>query len=484
MIVLDLQTIVKDYKFNSFPPQSIDNWISRGIEVETEITNFLFNNLENRRIPKKPKHAFLYCVNGSGMGKTWTGYYVTHRLISLASTTNHVVIPCILDFSSGFGWNDSIDHLPAIALGLRIAAALIFNCSLNDVLMIVPVHQRPAFSFESVMKWISRVVTRPPKSYILFAIHLDEIQKYPEPEKQPALLHIIANYMCSTVETRPSNTVQDRVIIYPIITGTSTKACKQEVTDYGVYKINLIPWNYAESLLYMKKRNIDCSNWLQHKGFKRLIKSCGGLPRCLDYLCAIIMKNPMQFEMPFTGPKSYFDQLVSSISTAYKFDDHERMFGGMDNLTVVIAMTINAVIVTLETKLYPKIVKDKPIEVTIEDVMKEGVIFIIPSAFHDGSYKVILPLVFLHCLNSKYAIFPYRLDEIFEKNWVWESFKEWDCKYQHIKNNSWFWLSKLPNIQNFHTNLGTLYSCKHPDSRDKHYRYVIYLILLKKPNIF
>jgi hypothetical protein len=99
--------------------------------------------------------------------------------------------------------------------------------------------------------------------------------------------------------------------------------------------------------------------------------------------------------------------------------------------------------------------------------MKEGVIFIIPSAFHDGSFKVILPLVFLHCLNSKYAIFPYRLDEIFEKNWEWKSFEEWDCKYQLIKNNAWLWLSRLANIQNFRTDLGTLYSCKHPDSRYK-----------------
>jgi hypothetical protein len=211
---------------------------------------------------------------------------------------------------------------------------------------------------------------------------------------------------------------------------------------------------------------MDCSNWKKSTNFKRIVKSCGGLPRCLEYLSIILAKESNLYSQPFVGSTSYFDQLVVSLSTAYKFHEQERRFGGRENIKVVLAMTVNALIVTPGTKLHPKKVNDTLIDITIEDVMKEGVIFVIPTGNDAKSYKVFLPLVFIHCLNMAFGIFNLRFDEVVKKDWNWKSFEEWDCKYQLIKNNSWLWLSELPTLEH-RTDLSTLYACDHIDSRNK-----------------
>jgi hypothetical protein len=99
---------------------------------------------------------------------------------------------------------------------------------------------------------------------------------------------------------------------------------------------------------------------------------------------------------------------------------------------------------------------------TVEDVMKEGVVLLRNSK--RGGYKVVLPMVYIHCLNTSFQIFPTRFDVVFKKQWHWAEFEDWDCQYQLIKNNTCLWLNNL--LKDFQTDLGTLFNCKN-QNREK-----------------
>jgi len=121
----------------------------------------------------------------------------------------------------------------------------------------------------------------------------------------------------------------------------------------------------------------------------------------------------------------------------------------MDNLKQIIALSINAIFVPLDMKLF----NDR----TIEDIMKVGIVFLSPTK-NEGLYHIVIPLVILHCWNITWNFFPVSFDLPLKKNWNWSSFETWDCAYQLIKNNTCYWLTLLPI--NFKTDLARLYNSK------------------------
>jgi hypothetical protein len=70
--------------------------------------------------------------------------------------------------------------------------------------------------------------------------------------------------------------------VMPVITATSSKGFKQQVTDYRSPKVTLTPFNKDESVTLIKALAPYLSEeWFEAPRFLRLILSCGGLPRCL-----------------------------------------------------------------------------------------------------------------------------------------------------------------------------------------------------------
>eukprot|EP01124_Arcella_intermedia_P021706 TRINITY_DN308_c0_g2_i13.p1 TRINITY_DN308_c0_g2~~TRINITY_DN308_c0_g2_i13.p1 ORF type:complete len:781 (-),score=117.95 TRINITY_DN308_c0_g2_i13:15-2357(-) len=481
-ITPDLRTILKDFEkdFSLVPFEHLNPWIPRrirGVEgrggsLEEELLTFEKDNRSNSQSTDKHLHYFMYCINGSGYGKTWCGHYVPHFLRTMYP--NIPIAYCFLDFTQGDYDSVVNSQSSQIAMGLLVAARMIFKCDLHDLLVKVPTDKYVAFEFNRVMEWISKVTKR---SYdnpnLLFVFHFDEIQKFLKEEKDREkmdiqarkvkdLLHVIARYMCSTTTSVKSCATLNNMLIYPVITGTSTKGFKEEVTDYGSIHIELEPFNFSESLNFLEKNGIVHSRWIQQSNFKRLVKCCGGLPRCLKLLQSILKKN--SFDYPLPNSDTYFGELVQKLFKIYKFQEQLPIFGCLDNLQVVIALAVNAIRVPLELELYN--------DVTIEDIMKKGVILLRSSK--RGGFKVVLPMVYIHCLNISFNIFPILFEQVFKKPWDWQDFENWDCDYQLIKNNTCFWLSNMtfglkPNKNNkkplfvlpkIRTTLGTLFNCK------------------------
>lgn len=419
--------------------------MSRGQQYEKTILDFIKNNFNENSSKSKQSHSFLYCINGSGYGKTWTGYYISNR-IRRKQQYSRPIISCCLDFYNGSKWLTHIDEDPSVALGIRVAAVVIFKCKLSDLIGNIKREELPLFTFRNVMKWISDECPRTVNSkIIMFVLHLDELQTNPEMAQK--LLHVIGDYMCSTESNVISNSVEDGIVVYPVITGTSSKGFKQEVTGYGVFHIKLSPFNYKESLEFLGERKIVYYIWQKQMSFKRLIKCCGGIPRFLEYVSKLLEKEDK--DKPLSGTDVIFQNLSVSLSRAYKFENILDYIGGDLNIfKQIIALSINAIPITQTMKL-----KDT----TIEDIVKTGIVFISPTQNDDtGYYYFVIPLIILYCWNITWKIFPVSLDLLLKKDWDWKSFESWDCSYQLVKNNSCYWLTQISD--NFKANLALLYN--------------------------
>ena len=127
------------------------------------------------------------------------------------------------------------------------------------------------------MKEISNIVKQP----LVMTIQLDEMQE--DPIMAQEILRVIADYMCSTSVDMPAPSWNHQILVYPIITGTSKK--EFNVTPYGSISYDLKPFNWEESLEYVRlNAPTDVYNKIRSEPqLKRLLKACGGVPRLLFF---------------------------------------------------------------------------------------------------------------------------------------------------------------------------------------------------------
>lgn len=204
-----------------------------------------------------------------------------------------------------------------------------------------------------------------------------------------------------------------------MITGTSSKKMKNLVADHADYQAKLTPWNFKQCLEYVCDRVAGHLQNTESLGFFRLIGCCGGIPRLpyilnlsfriLDYFVetcsAISFPEPAQVDQVIEASiPTIVTSLISRINALYKVDDWLLYFGKTDgnrraNLKVVLAYAITRRPVTLSTTL--------PNDgFTIEDVMKEGIIFLDPVDSASGNYHVLIPHILLQLLNVNFKVWP------------------------------------------------------------------------------
>lgn len=78
------------------------------------------------------------------------------------------------------------------------------------------------------------------------------------------------------------------VHVFPIITGTSSKMLKNEVTGFSSTSIYLAPFTLNQSINLVSIRTGISKSTLKQPRFLRLIMSLGGIPRFVDYLCQFL----------------------------------------------------------------------------------------------------------------------------------------------------------------------------------------------------
>jgi hypothetical protein len=111
----------------------LPNFQSRGKPTDDTIEVFIKHNITGHISSDKHSHGFLYIIGGSGYGKTWLGMSVASKIEKMYP--NDLVLHVYIDFSNGCRWNATVDGGdPSISLGIRIAAKLLFNVSLSQLL--------------------------------------------------------------------------------------------------------------------------------------------------------------------------------------------------------------------------------------------------------------------------------------------------------------------------------------------------------------
>lgn len=128
---------------------------------------------------------------------------------------------------------------------------------------------------------LSRTFRRQTSVPLHVTIHLDELQTYPKLGQE--LLSCIAEYMCSTSESSPALCFSHSIIVHPVVTGTSSKNIKDDVTGYSNAKIKLTPFSWKQCLLFVQNKSKYFENVKNEARLRRMLKACGGLPRLIDF---------------------------------------------------------------------------------------------------------------------------------------------------------------------------------------------------------
>src|SRR4051794_32382711 len=103
----------------------------------------------------------------------------------------------------------------------------------------------------------------------------------------------------------------------------------------------------------------------------------------------------------------------------YKISEWSEKAGGFANLKKVIAFCVGRKHVQLQTKIG---------DVTIvDDVMKEGIIFLQPTR-PDGSsfYWIVLPQLTLHLVNTSTFAYPINFLDPLQEVWNWKKFEDFE----------------------------------------------------------
>ncbi|GAM24656.1 hypothetical protein SAMD00019534_078310 [Acytostelium subglobosum LB1] len=408
----------------------IPNYIERA-GVLDKIDQFIDYNIAGHRLSQRSKHSFLYIVNGSGIGKTWTGFHAGNHLITSARYNDYSRYRIFIDLSNGSRYDSYIDSAISVdtSLALRVAACFLGTHWKTLFLRLTGSGGLSGFTFSYVMQWFAPKVNIGQRR-VLLAIHLDEIQL--QPTFSQAILHIIAEFMCSTNSESLASCLN--IVILPILTGTSSKDLKQKVTLYGSKHIELDPFTYEQSVAYMDSNipNFDAAS----KGarFQRVLMSMGGVPRILE-----IFKDCIKTDITLAHLDHIIESTMMNIDTAYKIGGQWRSICHTErNLRTIIAMSISSFDVPLDHQLPDMDTsKNPPTPITIEDVTSHGIIFLkeIPSTDY---FYIVYPLIVLEMLNKRFHFSSLNLMEPLNQHWGWKKFEVFEAEIDLLKNNAHF----------------------------------------------
>jgi len=121
----------------------------------------------------------------------------------------------------------------------------------------------------------------------------------------------------------------------------------------------------------------------------------------------------------------------------------KKYFGGFEGLKKVISICITKKRVSLETQVNDNL--------TIEDIQKNGVIFLQPIGSSDtDTFYVVIPLIILDRLNTAFFIWnEISLLDPLKGVWNWNRFEEWECVFELIKNNAAVWAESIDSPVSF-----------------------------------
>jgi hypothetical protein len=331
------------------------------------------------------------------------------------------------------------------------------------------------FTFPAVMAYISRKLN----CEAIAIIHFDEMQE--KSSFAQHVLHVAAEYMCCTDTAMYAFGAQQQISLFPIVTGTSSKSFKNRVTNYSDYQIRLDPFNWKESRAFLRANANLPQAVAKNARFRRFVMSLGGLPRLLELFADAI--NSWANEHGFED----IDQMLSNaqitlslnLESAYKISTWVAKFGGLERLGWVIKVCVAGTEVDLSyvvpggkadrlaylgqkaiayeqlgntgrsqknaekaIRLHGKVTQAPSLAdssnvgiITIEDIMKEGVIFLknVSGSLQAG-YYIVIPQIILHMLNCRYNFIPLNLLEPLEGVWNWKKFENFESKLEAVKS--------------------------------------------------
>ncbi|KYQ96838.1 hypothetical protein DLAC_04143 [Tieghemostelium lacteum] len=231
--------------------------------------------------------------------------------------------------------------------------------------------------------------------------------------------------MCATVSTEISDSCKFNIVVFPILTGTSSKNLRMRVTDYASLNVELLPFTLEESFEFLNSNipNFYCKQ--QNQRFQRTVMSMCGIPRLLE-----VFANSIKSEVNLQFLDHIITRTKSEITMMYKIGETWlQICQTKTNIKTIIAMSISGKLVELQTKLPDN-------ELEIEDVQKGGIIFLKKELTSSG-YYITYPLLILEILNELYHFTTLNLMEPLSLDWSWKKFEEFEAEFERLKNNSY-----------------------------------------------
>eukprot|EP01133_Synstelium_polycarpum_P016321 gene16321-19413_t len=127
---------------------------------------------------------------------------------------------------------------------------------------------------------------------------------------------------------------QLNIVIFPILTGTSSVDLRQEVAGFGSKRIQLSPFTFTESTTYLDNHMPGFNAITKSPRFIRVLMSMGGIPQMVK-----ILKNPI---MDDPSLDHIIQTTSSDINTQNKIDEKwESVCQTQRNLDKVFALSIS-----------------------------------------------------------------------------------------------------------------------------------------------
>ncbi len=245
----------------------------------------------------KQDHSFLAVLAGTGSGKSWLCHEIAHHIEKKLPN----VIKLTIDFSKSDA-KHPMDLQTTHVLGLRVAAKLLFECSLGELTGFLQSTYNPDsspvvnFGFNEVMAAFFRNCCQNSTANIVYLVlTMDEINYVPKdfpPGAIKEMICIIGGYMCNSDQTAKSYSLacQHQLTLLPVISGTIHGYTISEVvfgTSYH-FEFGSVPLLSFEAM-----KQIFCTIcpknelWLKNQVFKNTLKLLGQVPRCLEKIMKV-----------------------------------------------------------------------------------------------------------------------------------------------------------------------------------------------------
>ncbi|GAM25034.1 hypothetical protein SAMD00019534_082090 [Acytostelium subglobosum LB1] len=389
----------------------------------SKIVPDIFSNYSNRaKSVQAQDQSFFLIAGGSGIGKTRAGrefasipedYFVHHNQAIadqdfISAMKNPIY--CFINLANGHAFCEIDQHPREIRIGARVALSQ--STTSKTLLGITMEHNIQALAFDGVIQQLLAASCNPVTAII---IHIDEYQIYIDNvtnnlvrdipgdssfEKRRTffkeMLRVIGAHMVSN--TNPNH------FIVPICTGTSARDIHYLPTENNLVSISLKPLDSSACQPVINRYLRQNQDMQSCQYFKVGLGDTGYIPRILiKFLqCASISRE------------GFTDQCYQECLNWWKET-------GLDDKSTLqlLALALSYTPVKLETTLSSGR--------SIEDVRRNGLLYIVPSSSISGSYSIYIPFLMLkwyHSSMSKKLFPPHLLFFPSESGpWEWQHFE-------------------------------------------------------------